>query len=327
MSGLQSTAATMNARSIEARAVDWLIERDDPSRWTEENETAFEAWLAQSPAHRVAYWRLEAGWSRAEIVGDISSFNTEERNLLRRARNWTNFRRTAAGFAAIALVVTGVAAAYLALPQQQTYATAIGGHRLVKLADGSSIELNTDTVLRVSTSANARRVTLVKGEAFFNVRHDAARAFTVDAAGHRVTDLGTKFLARTEGERLEVALVEGRARVDENDGSHSATLTPGDVAVATPNAMSVTKTPVQVLANDLAWRHGVLVFEDTTLADAALEFNRYNSQKIVIADQHSARLKISGILKVNDLAEFTRMARNFFDLRADRRGNDIVISR
>ncbi|HSZ73536.1 MAG TPA: hypothetical protein VK779_01860, partial [Rhizomicrobium sp.] len=83
----------------------------------------------------------------------------------------------------------------------------------------------------------------------------------------------------------------------------------------------------QVLANDLAWRRGVLVFEDTTLADAAQEFNRYNSEKIVIADLHSARLKISGILKVNDLAEFMRMARNFFDLRADRRGNEIVISR
>ena len=329
MSGFEARdASAPNARDVTAQAVDWLIERDATDAWTAENQAAFEAWLAESSAHRVAYWRLEASWSRAEIVGDMGPFRAEGRSAVRFGHRWMRFSQFAAGFAVIAALGAG-AITYLNNIREQVYATPLGGHRIIALADGSQIELNTDTEIRIGTGVYQRNVALVRGEAYFQVKHDNAHQFVVAAAHHRVTDLGTKFLLRTNDDRLEVTLVDGRARIDADDGAktHSSVLSPGDVAVATPTSMSVAKKPAQILANDLSWRRGMLVFDDTTLADAAQEFNRYNAEKIVIADPHAARMKISGVLMTNDLAEFLRMARNFFNLRADRRGSEIVVSR
>ncbi|HEY5236887.1 MAG TPA: FecR domain-containing protein, partial [Rhizomicrobium sp.] len=199
----------------------------------------------------------------------------------------------------------------------------------VRLADGSQVELNTDTVLRADVSADQRTVWLDRGEAFFQVRHDVAHPFVVMAGKQRVTDLGTKFLVRRDSTRFEVAVMEGRVRFDTLD-SHApqpATLTPGDVAVASANAMLVTRQPAQKLASELGWRHGVLVFEHTTLADAAAEFNRYNSEKLVIADAAAGRRTIGATFRTGDVELFARAAQELLGLRVENRGSEIVISR
>jgi transmembrane sensor len=77
----------------------------------------------------------------------------------------------------------------------------------------------------------------------------------------------------------------------------------------------------------LGWRRGMLVFDHTTLADMAGEYNRYNREKIVIADATTARLTISGTLPTNDIDAFTRVARKFFNLRVEKLGNEVVVSR
>ncbi len=192
------------------------------------------------------------------------------------------------------------------------------------LFDGSQIELNTNTVLQISN--NQRDVALVRGEALFQIHHDAAHPFTVSVAGHKVTDLGTEFLIRTSGTKLRVALVEGRARVESDiRQDQSATLVPGDVALATSTSLAVTKKPARQLRDELTWRKGILVFDDTTLAEAAAEFNRYNTVKVVIADPNAAQLKINGAIHANDGAEFARLAKNLFGLRAGQVGNEIII--
>src|SRR6185437_1306026 len=91
--------------------------------------------------------------------------------------------------------------------RERSYTTAIGSRELIRLADGSEIELNTDSVLRTRITREERRVWLDKGEAYFNIRHDAARPFVVMAGTHRVTDLGTKFFVRHDTDRLEVAVM------------------------------------------------------------------------------------------------------------------------
>src|SRR6185437_10423527 len=135
-----------------------------------------------------------------------------------------------------------------------------------------------------------------QGEAYFRIQHDSARPFVLMVQGRRLVDLGTEFLVKTEPKRLEVALVAGRAQLDSpNDPTQEpAVLTPGDVAIATANAISVTAKSTKALSDELSWRQGVLVFKYTTLADAAAEFNRYNYKKIVIADPKIAQLTIVG---------------------------------
>ncbi|HYM34086.1 MAG TPA: FecR domain-containing protein, partial [Steroidobacteraceae bacterium] len=216
------------------------------------------------------------------------------------------------------------------VPQGHEYATQVGGHEILKLDDGSQIELNTDTLLRTNMTSHTRTVWLDNGEAYFQVRHDPTRPFVVFAAGHRITDIGTNFRVRSEAKRIEVALIEGRVRFESTATGvqrHSALMTSGDLVVATSDSMSVTRMPMQQLANQLGWRNGLLVFKHTTLEDAVNEFNRYNREKLLIADPVVARLTIYGTFRTSNLHQFIEVAQAVFGLRVETRGNTTVISR
>jgi transmembrane sensor len=170
---------------------------------------------------------------------------------------------------------------------------------------------------------------LDKGEAYFKIKHNSAHPFVVMARGRRVMDLGTEFLMRAEPKRLEVALVAGRAQIDSpsDPRQEPAVLTPGDVAIATANAINVTARPAKSLSDELSWRQGVLVFKYTTLADAAAEFNRYNARKIIIADPKVASLTIVGTFPSNDVSAFTDAAQAIFGLKIENRHGAIAITR
>jgi transmembrane sensor len=312
------------ARDIKARAADWL-ERRVCENWNEQDQAKLEAWLSQSPAHRVAYLRLESVWSRTYRLAPLRGRTQDSA----RRRLLPILGRVAAGLVIIVMIGAGTAQ-YFSGPSEKTYATELGGHRVVTLADGSRIELNTATTLRTRIGTRSRMVWLDRGEAFFQVRHDAARPFVVMVGDRRVTDLGTKFLVRRDSAHLEVAVMEGRVRFGAADGdaqSRETLLTPGDVATGTANSVSVTKAPLQKLAGEIGWRHGVLVFSHTTLASAAAEFNRYNRRKIVVADPSAARLTIDGTFQTDRVDVFTDLAKEVLGLRIEERGDQAVISR
>ncbi|HEY5238919.1 MAG TPA: FecR domain-containing protein [Rhizomicrobium sp.] len=315
----------MSAAEIRTRAAEWL-ERREREDWNEADQAALDAWLAQSPANLVAYLRVHDIWERADRLTALRGSPPVER------AGWfasAVFKRTVAALITVAVVSTATAF-YLSRPREQVYATAIGEHRTIAMADGSQIELNTDSVLRVLNNGAQRQAWLDKGEAYFQIKHDAAHPFTVMAAGHRLTDLGTEFLVREGEGRLEVALMKGKVRLDAADAwmqPHSALLAPGDVAIATADAMSVARKSTLAIANELGWRRGVLVFKYATLAEAASEFNRYNREKLVVADNAAARLTIVGTFRDNDVAAFTGLAQEIFRVRVEKNGDEIVISR
>jgi transmembrane sensor len=314
-----------DASGAEQRAADWLETRACED-WNEARAAELEAWLAQSPAHAVAFMRLEAAWNRTARLAALPK--PMRRTVV---GGEPPARRLALKIAAAVVVATGlgIGGSLLAFHQEkQTFSTTVGGREALALGDGSKIELNTDTVLRMAEDTGQRKVWLEKGEAYFDIKHDAAHPFVVMVAGHRITDLGTKFVVRQEGGRVEVTLLEGRARLDATGGApaHTAVLTPGDVAIATADDMSVTRKPVKVLADELGWRRGVLVFDHTTLAAAVAEFNRYNRRKIVIADPQIAKLEIGGTFPSGDVRLFGRAARTALGLHVEDRGDKVVIS-
>ena len=95
-----------------------------------------------------------------------------------------------------------------------------------------------------------------------------------------------------------------------------------------PQARCSSRTAeTDAIAGELGWRKGLLVFRYTPLVEAAAEFNRYNSQKLVVADPAVARLTIYGTFPVNDVAAFARVARNALGLRVEYHGDEIVILR
>lgn len=314
------------AEAVWAEAADWLAERTSGD-WSDEKQTALDAWLTESSGNLLAYWRLEATWERTDR---LAALRVSPRASAKQAPK--SARLTIIKIAAAIVVVSGLVglgSLYSARPTEKIFATAKGGHEIVTLADGSSIELNTNTELHLA-EGSARSVILDRGEAYFQIRHDASRPFVVVAGDHRITDLGTKFVVRRDVSQLKVSLLEGSARVDgigPRSDTASATLTPGDVAIATAETLAITKKPERQLNNDLAWRHGLLVFSNTTLGDVVAELNRYNATKLTVADGETAKIGIGGTFPANNSAAFVRVAHELLGLRVARRGNELVISR
>jgi len=306
-----------SSSEIKAQAAAWL-QRRDFGEWTENDAADLEAWLAQSHLHAAAYWRLEAAW---EQTYRLSVLRRVEAEPAMQSPGWLPMlMRTAAILAVAAILGTGVLVA-VKIPRDRKYATSIGGHEVVKFTDGSQIELNTDTVLRTHMTTQERIVWLDKGEAFFRVKHDAAHPLIVIAGNRHITDLGTQFLVRRDGNALKVALLEGRVRLG------STNLAPGDEAIATANSMIVSRRSVEELTNEIAWRNGVLVFRHATLADAVKAFNRYSDRKLVVPDPVIGRRTVGGTFRTNDVEGFTAVVQDLLGLRVANDGNQIVIER
>jgi|HubBroStandDraft_2_1064218.scaffolds.fasta_scaffold24635_2 transmembrane sensor len=329
MSGLNlQKPASGDANEVDELAGAWIIRKDLPG-WSEEDHAALENWLAESPGHRIAYLRLRDVWERANRLQALSR---SAHNVRRSRRQWRHLPAILRGVGLLMLVaIIGAAGIfYFSTPREAVYATAVGGHETVSLADGSQIELNTDTELRVSETGSQRTVKLEKGDAYFSVKHDNARPFVVLAGSNRIVDLGTRFEISSEHGALRVALLEGRARLESTHlwaQAHSVLLKPGDVAFATADAISLQKHSDEQLTNALGWRRGVLVFEHATLAEAVEEFNRYNRQQLAVVDPAVGRLKIDATLPVNGIDGFVRVAQDVLGVRASHQGSVIVISR
>ncbi len=318
------TKAKPTAHEIKRAAASWVVARAHTADWTDARQSELDTWLAQSLEHTIAYWRMDAAWASTQRLAALKPHRptpAPRPGLLPRATK---------AVAAVAVIALMLVAAHSALtPDQTTYATAVGDRKILTLSDGSRIELNTDTTLRVAQTAGQRRVWLDRGEAFFDIKHDAARPFIVDIGKHRVTDLGTKFVIRESAKRVDVSLLEGRARIDtpdENNRTHSAILTPGDVAVATDATLSVRKAPVRKIENELAWRTGQLVFNATTLGEAAEAFNRYNHVKVVIENPQTAALTIDGTFRASNVSAFAEVAQHVLKLTIKHSNGKITIA-
>jgi transmembrane sensor len=312
----------VKAADVRSRAAAWLIKRRDHEDWSENDQIQLDSWLAESPSHKIAYLRVDAAWQRADRLSAL------RRPPSGSGRVSSVLKFVAAGIA-VAAVLGAVVVTKLDTSSTTAYVTGVGGHETLTLGDGSQIELNTDTSLRVTNEAARRTVWLDKGEAYFQIAHNTVRPFVVIAGDHRITDLGTQFLVRRDENSLRVALLQGRAQFDgENThGKQQAVLSPGDVVIATANSLSISQQPMQDLKAALGWRHGLIVFHHATLVDAANEYNRYNLRKIVIADPSIAQLNINGSLPANDVSAFARSVRTFFNLHVEEHQDEVVISR
>lgn len=322
----EDSVMLVDSGAVEAYAANWLQRRQFWD-WSEKDQADLDCWLAESPVHLVTFLRLEAAWGRTERLVALGAPTVEQTDMLPRNPFWPNFIRVAAGLVVIAAL--GTVASIFLRRQDRIYTTQIGGRETVTFADGSRIELNTNTTIRTRMTTEQRVVWLEKGEAYFHVKHDGAHPFMVVVGNRRVTDLGTEFVISRDTKKFEVAVMTGRVWLEASDKqvpSQSALLKPGDVAVATAEAVSVTKRSARSMQNALAWRHGILVFDHTTLAAAAAAFNQYNSEKLEVSDS-AAHLTIDGSFQANNLQLFARVVRAVLGLRIENHGDRTIISR
>jgi transmembrane sensor len=322
--------STQSHDAIARRAADFL-ERRRFGGWSDTDQIALDAWLAESDFHQVAWLRLEGSIAHVEKLAALRPSGPKSNRAARDSDGKRNYRRFVLPLLAAASIALFAALGIpfvnsLLQPPDRSFSTDIGGRSTVRFADGTEIELNTDTAMRFRMTTAERTVWLEKGEAWFRVAHNAANPFTVVIGRHRVTDLGTEFFVRRGSEGMEVALLNGRAMLN-TEGALTTLLAPGDDALATPVSVSVTRKTPKELADALAWRRGVLVFRNTKLSDVVREFNRYNQTRLVIADPSIADVKIYAELKTDDFGAFLNLAQTVLNLCVDHEGNDILISR
>lgn len=305
-----------NAQQVEQQAANWLARRDG-SDWSVEDQEALDRWLDEGYGNKAAYWRLEEGWRRADRVAALGLM-PQRRNAIggRFRSHWKPLAMAASLALVVALGATQLDLAPGAeAPHGQQIATVVGGHKVVPLDDGSSIELNTATLVRAAVSPERREVWLEKGEAYFDVRHSQTVPFVVHAGPKTVTVLGTKFSVRRDEEKVTVAVLEGRVRVTEASAADATTtlIPAGSIAVTEPKATLVTESEPGTVQAQMAWRDGQLIFRSDLLADAAAEFNRYNERKLVVSGQ-AANLKISGSFRATNVDGFARLLRDAYGL-------------
>jgi transmembrane sensor len=284
----------------------WMIRVNEPGF---ENWDGFTSWLEADRRHLGAY---EAALAEDEWVAGLTRADTAPAWSRRHSdtsqpgsRNpfarWP--RQAFGGLIAASLAIVMIAIAVINQGSGMTeIVTAPGEQRTIAMADGSRIVVNGDSRLSFDPD-EPRFVSLDRGEVLFDVHHDDAHPFVVQAGATRLVDAGTVFNVISDAGALEVAVAEGA--VIYNPELEKIRLNPGD-ALTRPGP----DAPVEVRRIDVAgvggWSEGILQFQDAPLSVVARDLSRAVGKPIRLADG-VGRIRYTGTLAVGGSADEVRM--------------------
>ncbi len=202
----------------------------------------------------------------------------------------------------------------------------------ITLADGSHVTLGAKSRLLIAFAKERRGVRLDAGEAFFSVKKDRTRPFTVHAVSGDITAVGTSFDVRAVADRVTVAVTEGVVSVTPE--SRSATPAPAAVQVASGQQLTMdSRKPTQTLAvtqspslgERARWREGVLVYRDEPLRDVVADVARYSHQELEITGDSVGELRFSGVVYKNAVDEWAAALPESFPVKLVSAGGRVTI--
>lgn len=289
---------------------------------------AFRIWR-QTPGHKEAYDEAVAFWKESQAfkadpdIQEALALALGQTDKAPASRPAVGVSRPIIGLSLAAAVLALVGGGAFVFRGAHSYATDVGQQRLVRLADGSTVRLDTNSKVEVRFKAGRRDVRLVRGQAMFHVAHDAARPFVVQADGASVTALGTRFDVKHEAGGVRVTLVQGSVEVRARDGAapHVWRLQPGQT-VATNQPAAIPK-PVD-MAVATSWTSGRLVFQAAPLATAVAEVNRYNHDQIVLDGPQIAEASVSGVFDAGDTETFVDSVAQLHELAVARPEKGVI---
>lgn len=338
MSDPNNIIRLVDLATIEAQAADWVarLDREAPSA---SDLADFGAWKALSPEHQQAADRLQGLWSEFNILAKLTPA-TQDRIVVSPKRATPSPPWWVAGLVAASLVVVCLGAVFVLqrLPHTQVYDTAVGGQRTINLEDGSSIQLNTNSQVEVRYSPKARDLRLIRGEAYFEVSPNKQRPFSVYAHEGVVRAVGTAFVVRLTGDRVEITVTKGkvelaafthpvgRASLDRVASLPRKPLTMVSATHGTTELAVLEQTHLiehldlaaPEVTRKLAWRQGMLVFNGETLPNVVADVSRYTDVQIDIADPTLNSLKVGGYFKVGEIDPMLEALESSFGVRVER---------
>ena len=311
---------------------DWLGQNipdhilEDAARWmalldssdcTPADRVAFARWLSADPLHQGGFEELSEVWARLHMLSDVPAMvdhpdvipfpvraeSTTFRDEIPPKRSeWSTL-------AASLVVVAGVLAHLVFGTPADLHVTETGEIQTVELEDGSRVELNARSTIKVQIDDKRREIQLSNGEAVFHVEEDA-RPFVVRTDLATISAVGTKFSVRSSSSVVEVSVIDGLVSVAATNSSTALTeyesdlllrftdeialLGAGQQLELTRESKRFTTVSRGVLEDDLSWRNGEVVFSETPLITAIAEMRRYHDVSIFIGDPVLNSLRISG---------------------------------
>ncbi len=344
---------------VAQQAADWYVaNREGLDR---ESAAEFAGWLKASPLHVQEYLCL------AQVAGDLRTAAgnpvTSIDSLVEGARNApdevaavvelpvarpalgrlppahgahapgaASWMRMAAAVAGVSLL--GVLALWRLAPGIEAvhHETAHGQHLSHSLPDQSLLTLDADSAVDVHYGSALRRIELVRGQALFQVTHDASRPFVVQAGPVAVTAVGTRFDVDRRADATVVTVLEGTVAVDIAPAPGAA---PGTAAARHSvkagqqlrvDGDGVATGPVAVdAARSAAWLDGQIYFDQEPLAEVAAEVSRYSPQPIEVRDERLRSLAISGACATGDTDSFLAFVRSLEGVRVHGTAGSVVV--
>ncbi|MCF4997910.1 DUF4880 domain-containing protein [Pseudomonas syringae] len=298
----QDTLSEAEYDAITDAAAHWCM-RMHAVDCTEQERQAFEHWYAGHPLHAFEYDAMLEIWEVAEHLPRPEPADIPVPSLPAPTRSWRHYA-IAAGVCALALPLAGITGWNLGwLPDSYQHFEATDTVRHITLGDGSQVELNLNSELTYSNYKDQRRVTLKKGEAFFNVTHDMTHPFVVRAAEGRIRVTGTRFNVWMYEDQVRVNLIEGSVLVTSNTQLSGDGLRLGPSMQARYRHGDYMPQISQTYANDnaLAWRNGKLVIDNLALNEALPLINRYLDKPVMLADAGTGSIRVGGIYNIKEM--------------------------
>lgn len=303
------------------QAMDWLLRTEDTPGDTA-LLSARDHWIAEDAANARAWRRACRAWNAVSMVPPVHAAQWEggawdapapaivtPSSLPRRQGAAPRPMRRR-------LVLGGALAACLGLvlmlsplrSMQADHLSGTGEIRRVTLADGTVVHLAPRSAISAHLAPGQRNVTLLEGEAFFEVAPDATRPFIATAAGVAVQVLGTAFDLQLASDQVSVAVQHGQVRLSyaEAEPPFQADLAAGDrVEIARSHGRVPRRD--RVAPGDVAsWREGPVFVQDATVGQVVEMLRRYHSGWVVLRDERLAARRVTGLYDLRDAGRALR---------------------
>lgn len=302
-------------------AAEWL-ERLSGGPLERAEKRRLQQWLQGGDGHRELFERMLATWgdpalaAAAEQIGQPGTASAQRRSR-------------AMGIAAVAACLL-CALLWVALgtgpapAEPIAYQSAIAEEKSVALEDGSELSLEADSALDVQYRADARRIRLHRGAAYFSVARDRQRPFTVISGDTSVRALGTEFSVDRIGGGIDVRVHEGTVRVSRPAMPRPQILTAGQHLRLDDSGRIQLRdfTP----SGRGAWHSGWIDIGDESLQYLLGHLSRYSAQPIRLRDPALASLRVAGRFHLRDTRATLGLLSELYPLQVSHRDGRIVIS-
>ena len=334
--------------SIEEQSCLWVSRIDRGLNAAEKKE--LRQWLAGSENCKNSLFEMAALWDDLSVLNELSGLfplDKEQDNSKARS-SMTKYRLLAASILVFGLgVLTWFSSqqSFMTPDNQVQWVdsaeTAIGEQKSLTLADGSVLHLNTNSLVKIDFSEQQRNLTLMRGEAHFEVAHDESRPFIVKAGHNLVTAIGTAFnVQMMDRGELELLVTDGKvllALADTTEAPAASAQHPLDgkgllvnkgekVVFSDEYTQAKATLSASQVEKDLAWQQGMLVFQGEALEQALKEVSRYSSVHFEIVDNSVKQQRVAGYFKAGDIEGLLFTLAQNFNIQAKRTNDSIVLS-